>query len=166
MKGSIRKRAIQALLALFVMLAGLSPVSAEEYEGMKGVDSVHVFFDMRDAIPMIADVHLSLILDTYNDLVAMNKNPDFAVVFMGGSVKLISSDRGHFSAEERKHLDAIAETLTKMSKAGIHLEVCLAAVKYFKVDPTTIQPALKHVANGWISEIGYQAKGYQLVPVY
>jgi len=27
-------------------------------------------------------------------------------------------------------------------------------------------PEIKHVSNGWISLIGYQAKGYSLVPAY
>lgn len=162
-----RRRVAMSIVGIFLTVSSLSPLaSAEEYDAMKGVDSVNVFFDMRDANPMIADVHLALILDTYNELVAMKKKPDFVVVFMGGAVKLISSDRCQFSSEERKYLDAIADTISKMFKAGIRLEVCLAAVKYFNIDPASIQSELKQVGNGWISEIGYQARGYQLVPVY
>jgi hypothetical protein len=36
----------------------------------------------------------------------------------------------------------------------------------FKVDPATILPEIKHEENGVISLIGYQAKGFSLVPVY
>ena len=166
MKARRRKGLVMSIVGIFLIMSNLSLASAEEYDAMKGVDTVNVFFDMRDANPMIADVHLALILDTYNEFVAMKKKPDFVVVFMGGAVKLISSDRCQFSSEERKYLDAIADTISKMSKAGIRLEVCLAAVKYFNIDPDSIQSELKQVGNGWISEIGYQARGYQLVPVY
>jgi intracellular sulfur oxidation DsrE/DsrF family protein len=139
---------------------------ADDYDAMKGVDSTNVFFDMRDGIPNIASSHLALILETYEQLSDMKKKPVFVVVFMGGAAKLISSNRSGFSSEDQKYLDEIADTITKMSQAGIHLEVCLAAVKYFNIAPASIQSEIKHVPNGWISEIGYQARGYQLVPVY
>jgi intracellular sulfur oxidation DsrE/DsrF family protein len=96
----------------------------------------------------------------------MKKEPVFVVVFMASAVKLISSNRTEFSAEEQEYLKGIDDTISKMSKAGIHLEVCLAAVKYFGVDPGSIRSEIKQVGNGWISEIGYQASGYSLVPVY
>lgn len=84
MRAPRRKRVVMSVVGIFMIMVSLSLASAEEYDAMNGVDSVNVFFDMRDAIPMIADVHLALILDTYNELVAMKKKPDFVVVFMGG----------------------------------------------------------------------------------
>jgi len=36
----------------------------------------------------------------------------------------------------------------------------------FGVDTASILPEIKHVPNGWISLIAYQAKGYSIVPVY
>jgi hypothetical protein len=39
-------------------------------------------------------------------------------------------------------------------------------VKVFGVEPTSILAEIEQVGNGWISEIGYQARGYSLVPVY
>jgi intracellular sulfur oxidation DsrE/DsrF family protein len=133
---------------------------------MKGVDSTKVFFDMRDGIPKVAAVHMKLIYDTHRELSAMNKKPVFVVVFMGSAARLISSNRSEFSPEDYKYLEEISQAISKMAADGIHFEVCLAAVKYFGVDPASIQSGIKHVGNGWISEIGYQARGYQLVPVY
>jgi intracellular sulfur oxidation DsrE/DsrF family protein len=53
-----------------------------------------------------------------------------------------------------------------MSKEGIRFEICMVAVKVFGVEASSILPEIKQVHNGWISLIGYQAKGYSLVPVY
>jgi hypothetical protein len=53
-----------------------------------------------------------------------------------------------------------------MSKAGIKMEICLAAANVLGVDPASILPEIKRVGNGRISLIGYQANGYSLVPVY
>jgi len=96
----------------------------------------------------------------------MKKNPVFVLVFIGPSVKLISKNREGFSPEDQKSLDEIANTISAMSKDGINLEICLAAAKFFNVDPASVLPEIKRVGNGWISMIGYQAQGYSLVPVY
>jgi len=155
-----------SLVAFFLMAPGLSYAADEEYDAMKGVSNANAMFDMRDGVPAVAAVHMKLIHETYKQLTAMKKNPVFVVVFIGSAVKLISSNRAEFKAEDQQYLKEIEETISKMAKDGVKLEVCLAAVNYFGVDPASIQSEIKHVPNGWISEIGYQAQGYSLVPVY
>jgi intracellular sulfur oxidation DsrE/DsrF family protein len=166
MKGNLRKTAVTSIAAFFLILSSLSFASAEEYDAMKGVNSVNTIFDMRDGNLQTAVIHLNLIHDTYKELVAMKKNPVFVVVFMASAVKLISSDHSGFTAEEQKSLKEIASIISKMSKAGIRVEVCVFALKVFGIEPTSILPEIERVGNGWISEIGYQARGYSLVPVY
>jgi intracellular sulfur oxidation DsrE/DsrF family protein len=154
------------LAASFLVLSSISYTFAEEYDAMKGVNSVNVMFDMRDGNPQTAVIHLNLIYDTYKELVAMKKNPVFVVVFMASAVKLISNDHSGFKAEEQKSLKEIAGIISMMSKAGVRVEVCLFAAKVFGVEPASILPEIERVGNGWISEIGYQARRYSLVPVY
>lgn len=96
---------------------------------------------------------------------AITKKPDFVVVFIGPSVKLVSKNRGGFTAENQKILDEYANTISKMAKDGIKFEICLIAAKGFGVEPSTILPEIKQVGNGWISLIGYQAGGFSLVPI-
>ncbi len=166
MKTNPRKKIIMFILAFFLILSSHSFTLAKEYDAMKGVNSTKVIFDMRDGIPKIAAVHMELIYDTYKELATMKQKPVFVVVFIASAVKLISTNRTEFIAEDQKYLKEIADTISKMSEAGIDLEVCLAAVNYFGVDPASIRSEIKQVPNGWISEIGYQARGYSLVPVY
>ena len=166
METNRKKMLVVSLAAFFLVLSSLSYALAAEYDAMKGVNSVNVMFDMRDANLQTAIIHLNLIHDTYKELVAMKKNPVFAVVFMASAVKLISTDHRGFNAEEQKSLKEIAGIISKMSKVGIRVEVCLFAVKVFGVEPASILPEIKRVGNGWISEIGYQSRGYSLVPVY
>jgi len=161
-----RKKLFVSLAVFSLVLSSLSFASAEEYDAMKGVNSVNAIFDMRDGNLQTAVIHLNLIHDTYKELITMKKNPNFVVVFMASAVKLISSDYSGFNAEEQKSLKEIAGIISRMSKAGIRVEVCLFAVKVFGVEPTSILAEIEQVGNGWISEIGYQARGYSLVPVY
>ncbi|MEJ2725162.1 MAG: DsrE family protein [Deltaproteobacteria bacterium] len=166
METNRRKILLTSLVAHFLVFSCISVTSAEQYDAMRGVNNANVIFDMRDGIPKSAAVHVKLIHDTCKQLVAMNKNPVFVVVFIGSAVRLISSNQAEFSAEEQEYLKQIADTISKMSKDGIDFEVCLTAANYFGVDPASILPEIKQVPNGWISEIGYQARGYSLVPVY
>ena len=133
---------------------------------MEGVGNVKALFDIRVGNPKVGTDLMKLVWNTYQNLKAMGKKPTFAVVFIGGAVKLISSKRNQFTPKAQNYLKQLDDTIAKMAKAGIRLEVCLTAVRYLKVDPSTLPVAIKQVPNGWISEIGYQAKGYSLVPVY
>ncbi len=141
---------------------------ANEYVSLNGLDTIKAVFDVRAGKVKSAAIQLDLIHQTFKDKNIQNvtSKPDFAVVFGGGAVKLVSSNTESYSAEEKVLIGQIATTLKAMAKDGIKLEICLFAANLFKVDPATILPELKQVNNGWISLIGYQSKGYALVAVF
>jgi len=168
MKRTQSKRLFTGLISVCLLLFVVASVSGEEYAALKGVNSIKAVFDVRTDNPKSADLHLKLIHQTLKDksLTSIMKKPDFVVVFVGSSVKLVSKRRDAFSPEEQKILNSIGQTISAMSKDGIRLEVCLVAAKVFGVDPATFLPEMKRVGNGFISLIGYQSRGYSLVPVY
>jgi len=152
-------------ICLFFLMAG--NVASEEYGILKGLKSVKSVFDFELGNPQSALVHLKVIQMTFKDknIWIGKKKPDIVVVFIGPSVKLVSKNRDGFSADDQKILDEYASMISSMAKDGVKFEICLIAAKYFGVDPPSILPDIKQVGNGWISLIGYQAKGYSLVPV-
>ncbi len=156
---------IISIVALFCLQA-FAVAQAAEYEALTGVKSAKALFDVRIGQTPSAALHLQLIHQTYKDLKAAKKEPAFVVVFIGPSVKLISTNREGFKPEDQKPLDDIAAAVSAMKKDGIKVEVCGVALKVFNVDPMSVLPEIKKVENGWISEIAYQAKGYSLVPAY
>ena len=159
---------VSIVVASVFMLAAIGSASAATYESLAGMKSIKAIFDVRAGNTKSAVMQLKLIHDTYKDksIRAVSKKPSFIVAFMGPSVKLISKDKQGISPEDQKAMDEIALTVQAMAKDGIKLEVCDFAVKAFGVDPASILPEIKHVPNGWITLIGYQAKGYSSVPVY
>jgi intracellular sulfur oxidation DsrE/DsrF family protein len=167
MKRETRIISVSLLLSLCLIFAAFSNVFAADYgHALKGVKSIKALYDLRIGNPKSAALHLKLIHQTYKDKEVMDKKPAFVVVFIGPSVKLITKNKEGFSPEEQATLSEIAGTISEMSKDGIKLEICLVAAKVFGVDPATVLPEIKAVPNGWISEIGYQAQGYSLVPAY
>jgi intracellular sulfur oxidation DsrE/DsrF family protein len=168
MKRQSRTIRIGLLLSACMLFIAVVHGFGEEYEALKGLKSVKAVFDVRISNPQSAALHLKLIHDTYQDknIRAITQKPAFVVVFIGPSVKLISKNRKGFSPEEQKVLDEIANTISEMSKNGMKLEICLVAAQVFNVDPASVLPGIKHVPNGWVSVIGYEAKGYSLIPAY
>jgi intracellular sulfur oxidation DsrE/DsrF family protein len=161
-----RKALILTTLLLAISLLSAVCISAGEYEALEGLKSAKAIFDFRIGDPTSAALHMNLIYQTYKDMAAMKKDPSFVVEFIGPSVKLISKNMEGFSPEDRKAIAEMANTISEMSKDGIKFEVCLVAAKVYDVDPASVLPAVKGVGNGWISEIGYQARGYSLVPAF
>ncbi len=159
---------VSMVVASVFMLAVVGSAFAATYESLAGLKSVKAIFDVRAASAKSAAMQLKLIHDTYKDknITAVTKKPAFVVSFIGPAVKLISKKREGFSMEDQKAMDEIAQTVREMSKDGIKLEVCDFAVNALGVDPASILPEIKHVPNSWISLIGYQARGYSIVPVY
>ena len=155
------------LAFLFLLFAAL-PAQAEEYDALKGADSIRAVFDVRAGAPKSAAVQLDLILRTYTDsqIRAVSNQPEFVVVFIGPAVKLVTADPRGFAPEEREHLDNIAKTVKEMAAAGIRLEICMYAARLMGVEPAAVLPEIRQVENGWISLIGYQGRGFSLVPAY
>ncbi len=167
MKGSIRIAVMSIFLTICLLMVSIGNSSSEEYNSLKGLKSVKAVFDFELANPQSALLHLQVIQQTFKDknMWVSGKKPEFTIIFIGPSVKLVSKNRGGFKEEDQKTLDELARTITEMAKDGIKLEICLIAVNVFGIEPSSILPEIKQVGNGWISLIGYEAKGYSLVPV-
>ncbi|MGW8160909.1 MAG: DsrE family protein [Desulfobulbales bacterium] len=155
------------LAGLIFVFAAIN-VQAKEYDALKGLKSIKAVFDVRAGNPKSAALQLDLILQTYKDknIRDVTPQPEFIVVFIGPAVKLVSTDTKNFSPEEQEYIGNIAQTIKEMAREGIRLEICIFAASVMGIEPTTILPEIKHVGNGWISIIGFQAQGYTLVPVY
>ncbi len=163
------KTLIKCLLVSVCLLCISAGTSyGEGYKALDGLKSVKAVFDFRAGNPKGAAMQLDMIYKITHDksIMAVTDKPEFAVVFIGPAVKLISKNREGLSPEDQKSLDEIAATVSRMSKDGVRLEICLVAAKVFGVDPSSILPEIAGVENGWISLIGYQAKNYSIVPAY
>jgi intracellular sulfur oxidation DsrE/DsrF family protein len=152
------------VLSMLFIFAGAA--SSQGNEALKGIKPVKAVFDIRNSNPEKTQRILKLIDQSFKDLAAAGKNPDFKLVFMGPSVTLFSTTREGFAPEDKPQLDGIVETISTLSGEGVGLEICRVALSSANVDPETVLPEITRVDNGWFSSIGYQAAGYALVPLY
>jgi len=156
------------IFSTFICLFVATSAYGSEYEALNGLKDVKVVFDVRAKKIKTAAIYLDLIHETFKDQNIRNvsKQPDFVVVFAGGLSKFVSSNTEGFSDEEKVLISRIVNRVSAMAKDGIKQEICLFAVNAAGVDPATLLPEIKQVDNGWISLIGYQAKGYSLISAF
>ncbi len=160
-------------VARLVMAAGLvlvtaMPVLAGNYDNaLNGVKRFDAIYEVSTAEPKIANVVFWAVRDSYlsQDVKDLKGEPRIAIVFHGPAVKLISTDRGPFNAEQWSEVEKFQQTLREMKKEGVKLEVCIYAAKVLGVDKATILPEIDQVPNGFVSVIGYQMQDYAVVRV-
>jgi intracellular sulfur oxidation DsrE/DsrF family protein len=156
------------IFSLCLLWVAAVPVFAGDYEALKDQKSVKAVFDIRNSNPDVTAMYLRLIHQAYQDknIREVSQTPEFVLVFIGPPVKFVSKNMDGFSPEEKKTLAEIATLLSTMSKEGIRLEICMLAAQAFGVDAKSILPEFTRVNSGYISLIGYQGRGYSLVPIY
>ena len=158
---------MSALLAVLVLPVLATPVIAGQYAALKGVNGVNTVFDVSQASPKVANIVFWAVKDVYQNesVKALPNPPRTVVVFHGPAVKLISTERKWFKAEEVAEVDKFADTIRQMKKEGVTFEICDYAAKVMGVDPSTIMPEVDHVGNGFVSVAGYQAQGYSVIRI-
>lgn len=109
---------------------------------------------------------LKVIEETRTGIAKQNVKPELVVVVIGPSVAFLTKDRRGISYTDQRAVSEVQNMIGRLKKAGIRIEVCGIALRGMDVAPNALIPEVTAVGNGYISAIGYQVQGYQLVPVY
>ncbi len=144
---------------------GLAADTINDHDALQEVRHTKSLFDINVKTPSNLALYLSVIQTTYDDLVRQGQKPEFVVAFRGPSVRLITSKNDGFADEDQKNLEQAAARIESLQKKGVKFEVCSIATGLLQVDHTTLLPGVKVVGNTFVSLIGYQAKGFALVPI-
>jgi intracellular sulfur oxidation DsrE/DsrF family protein len=134
---------------------------------LDGVSEGKVVWDVNADDPMKLARQLKVITRTYADLLAEGVTPVMVFAFRGPSTTFITRDTSAFADEKRVAVEEIQAALKQLAqKPGVSLEVCAIASSRMGVAPESLLDETPLVANTFCSLIGYQAKGYALIPVY
>jgi hypothetical protein len=156
------------IVLLFGMLA-VNPVMAaepENTESLAGLKNVNAVFDITTANPKKLLFYLNLIGNTAETINANGISTKFVLAFRGPATFYVSNDRSKIKLEEYETAEKISAKLKELSgKPNVRLEQCAVAARALKVDTKTMNKSVHVIGNSWISLIGYQNKGYALVPL-
>lgn len=140
-------------------------VTADNESALEGVHTTRSVFDINTGSAAKLNLYLQVIEQTLDTLVADEKSPVFIVAFRGPSVRLITNDHTVFSADEQSTLKQAVEKIRSLKKKGVGFEACSIATGVFSIPNRDIVSEVKVVENTFVSLIGYQSKGYTLVPI-
>ena len=158
------------LLSVFLIAFSLStPVPADtpnDADALAGIKTGKVIWDVTLSNPSRLLFVMKVIDETYDDLVKQGVKPDMVFTFHGRVLKLISSQPIELDIDEEAAQEELLELISTLSKKpGVKMESCSIASRILNIDNDTIIPEVKPVGNTFVSLIGYQQKGYSLIPI-
>lgn len=162
------------LFALITMMTSLLPLhthaaemSINDADALKGQTHAKGVFLIDFADPAKTAFYLDVIKGTHAGFVRQKVKPDLVLVFIGPTVRfLTTAPDPDLALEQADHLAAIARHVRDLKALGVKMEACAVATQVFNVRNETILPDIKIIGDGFISLIGYQGQGYKLVPLF
>lgn len=166
MNTSTRNR-LHILLALCLLLP-LGLASAATPHDKRALDEVTVgkgLFDVNHGNPKVILVILGVIEETLDGLKEHGVKPDLVVAFRGPSARFLTTDMAKIDADQLDASEKIAQRIKELADRGVHFEACAISTRMMGIDNDTIIPSVTVVANTFNSLIGYQARGYAIIPI-
>lgn len=163
------KRISAFIFQLFSLLLLLNIAYADkpdDADALQGIETGKVVWDVTLSKPSRLLFVMKVIDETYDDLERQGVTPDMVFTFHGRVLKLLSSQPLELDIDEEFAHAELLTLIEKMSeKPGIKMESCSVAARVLGIDNKTIIPEVKPVGNTFVSLIGYQQKGYALIPI-
>lgn len=162
------KVAVAILLGAAVVFAapamGAHAFAADD-PAVAGMKDARVAFDITAGEPHRMLNILNTIDETREGFQKQGITPHFVLAFRGPASLLTQSDLSRLKPEDRDTAAKIAAKLKQLKAApGIEgLAQCSIAMRGAKVDKAQVLPEVTVVDNGWITLVGYQAKGYAYI---
>jgi intracellular sulfur oxidation DsrE/DsrF family protein len=144
-----------------------TPVPINDSASLNEIKEAKGVFLIDFTNPKKTAFYLDVIKGTHQGFVKQGVKPDMILVFIGQTVKYLSTKPDdELELEFESELKSIAQTVKELHALGVRMEVCAVATKAFGVDNQTILPGMKVIGDGFISLIGWQTQGYKLVPIF
>ncbi|MCW8900453.1 MAG: DsrE family protein [Gammaproteobacteria bacterium] len=166
------KHSIVKALAFLLLIV----VQASVYASQKTINDSAALADMKVGKSVfLVDIgdakklnfYLQVIQGTHKNMKDQGVTPDFVIVYIGPSVKYLTSTPSAQAEKDAAGLMLdIESNIEALESLGIRQEICAVATRVFGVNNNSIHSGLTLVGDGFISLIGYQQQGYHLVPVF
>lgn len=157
-------------LAAFVgaLILGSSVWAAKlnDRAALAGLHQAKAVFLVNMRQPMAVAHLMTVIGKTVRGLQAQHVRPHLIVVFIGPDVAFLTRDRRGIPYMDERAVAGIQRQIRRLVAHGVQFQACGIALHGMDVHPTMLMSQVTAVGNGFISVIGYQEKGYALVPVY
>ena len=155
---------VLGLVLLNVAAQAEKPMDADALES---IEVGKVVWDVLVSRPDRLLFYLKLIDETYDDLVRQEVEPDMVFIFHGRALQLIKSEEVDYLPKDKQaHQEALALIGDLSARPGVRMEACSISARMQSIENDGIISDVKMVGNTYVSLIGYQTKGYSVIPVH
>ncbi len=165
----MKNRFKHILLAIFLLgvFTSLNAQKIDDSVALNGIKETKSVFLIDFTNVNKTAFYLQIIEGTHKGLVSQGVKPNMVLVFIGETVKFLSTTQDEaFEMENEEKLESIQSSIKRLSNLGVRMEVCAVATKVFNVDNSSIPKEMNIIADGFISLIGWQTQGHKLVPIF
>ena len=155
-----------AFLICLVQFSTASEKAINDSASLAGMKTGKGVFLVDIGDPNKLNFYLEVIQGTHQGMVYQGVKPDFILVYIGPSVKYLTTAPSELVEEAGGVLMDIESNVAKLAALGVRQEVCAVATRVFGIDNDTVFDGMTLVGDGFISLIGWQEQGYRLVPVF
>ena len=135
---------------------------ADDQRSLTGLTTGKAVFDVSTSSSDSMLLYLNVIEKTIATFKEQGVKPDFVIAFRGAAVSIVSKYSEFNSEEDEK---AIISKIAELKKQGVYFEACNVAAGLYVVEKADLFPGVVLVGNTFVSLIGYQSKGYALIPL-
>jgi intracellular sulfur oxidation DsrE/DsrF family protein len=137
----------------------------DDSAALVGIKEGKIAFDIKEGNGKLLLAQLGIIEETRQLLIQQRVKPHIVMTFRGPASKLVQTDQEKIKPEDREMAVKIAARIKEMSKApGIEgFEQCALATRQQDTKPELVLPEIRVVADGFISLMAYQARGYAYI---
>jgi intracellular sulfur oxidation DsrE/DsrF family protein len=159
------KKIILICILLLGTVLNIQAAELNNDRALTGATNTNAVFDISPSGKRLL-AQLNVIHKTYDQLLTFGHKPKFVLAFRGGATKFLTKDDKYVPKNELAIKKKVQQRIEEFEDIGVTMELCGIAAQGNKVDLEDFLPGIEVVANGYISVIGYQSQGYNLVPIY
>lgn len=156
--------------AIVIAAAALLPLAARaatlnDRAALAGLHVAKAIFLVNVRQPVAVEHLVRIIGLTERQLRAQKVTPHIIVVFIGPDVAFLTRNRRGIPYTDERAVANIQKEIAGLARTGIRFQACGVAMHGMDVNPRDLIASVTPVENGFISVIGYQEKGYALIPI-
>jgi intracellular sulfur oxidation DsrE/DsrF family protein len=152
---------ITALALLTLFSQPIASFALDDKLAFSGLTSTRAIYDVRSNDEKKLQFIFKVIRDTYDGANQQGVKQTTIVSMRGPTVRLLVRERQGDKILQQETVGLINE----LTERDIRLEACGYALNLFGVEPEDLYAGIHAVGNSLNSVIGYQTRGYALVPM-
>ena len=152
---------ITALALLTFLSQPISSFALDDKLAFSGLTSTRAIYDVRSNDEKKLQFIFKVIRDTYDGATQQGVKQTTIVSMRGPTVRFLVRERQGDKVLQQETVGLINE----LTERDIRLEACGYALNLFGLEPEDLYAGVHAVGNSLNSVIGYQTRGYALVPM-